>query len=363
MKKEIGSNFWEYNDKSCENEEWKPLEEYYKEYFFVSGRNAIFTLCNNIKTEKKVALLPAFTCETVIEPFAKAGWQLNFYSINKDLTISNEELSKQIERIEPNLVLFHSYFGFNTYENNKALIENIRKKKITIVEDITQNLFSKFKRVQADYYVASLRKWFAIPDGGILIIENKDNDFSFNYSNCINEIYIDALKAFKDKKSYMEDNDYDEDKKTRFMNEYQNIKEKIANVEDIEEMSEKSKNIFKNVDRKKLKDARRKNYNFLIDNLMKFDKDIEIIIDKINDDEVPLYCPIYIKDNREDFQRYMANNRIYCPIIWGRPKYVKSENDVNVNYIYNHILSIPCDQRYDEEDMKRIIDTIELYYR
>ena len=32
--------------------------------------------------------------------------------------------------------------------------------------------------------------------------------------------------------------------------------------------------------------------------------------------------------------------------------------DEDVKYIYDHLLAIPCDQRYDEKDMQRAIDII-----
>ena len=40
---------------------------------------------------------------------------------------------------------------------------------IIIVEDITHSLLSDCWQSCADYMVGSLRKWCAIPDGGILI--------------------------------------------------------------------------------------------------------------------------------------------------------------------------------------------------
>ena len=47
-----------------------------------------------------------------------------------------------------------------------------RKKGLIFIEDMTQSLGLLPKVRGADYYVGSLRKWFAIPDGGFLIGEN-----------------------------------------------------------------------------------------------------------------------------------------------------------------------------------------------
>ena len=79
IKKEIGSNFYEYSTEKEVNDNYHPIKEYDNEQFFVSGRNAILALCKSLETENKIALLPDFTCETVIKPFEQAGWK--FFSL------------------------------------------------------------------------------------------------------------------------------------------------------------------------------------------------------------------------------------------------------------------------------------------
>ena len=58
-----------------------------------------------------------------------------------------------------------------------------------------------------------------------------------------------------------------------------------------------------------------------------------------------------------EYQKELINNKIYCPIIWPRSNYIDTKYS-NTEYIYEHILCIPCDQRYNIQDMKKIINCI-----
>ena len=68
------------------------------------------------------------------------------------------------------------------------------------------------------------------------------------------------------------------------------------------------------------------------------------------------YFVIYV-NNRAVLQRQLAQDAIYAPVIWP----VEDERvlvDDEVRSIYEHLLAIPCDQRYDETDMQRVVEII-----
>ena len=56
--------------------------------FFMSGRCANYYALQDIclTDTKKAAYVPVYTCETVLAPFLKAGYELLFYDVSKDLT-------------------------------------------------------------------------------------------------------------------------------------------------------------------------------------------------------------------------------------------------------------------------------------
>ena len=76
---------------------------------------------------------------------------------------------------------------------------------------------------------------------------------------------------------------------------------------------------------------------------------------------VPLYLPVYVKNDRKVLQEYLARNNIYCPIIWPKPPQIEIKNDDIVDYMYKHMLCFPIDQRYGNEEMKKISDVLITY--
>ena len=138
---EIGSNFWETEclEKGNNSLLWWKQDDYNIQYY-KSGRNAIKALCKNIGLRKKVAI-PIYTCDTVIQPFLDEKWDVVFYKINKDLSICDQSLDDVVNKDKPDVIFFHSFFGFNTYGNTENIIK-YKNQGIVIVEDLTQSLFS-----------------------------------------------------------------------------------------------------------------------------------------------------------------------------------------------------------------------------
>ena len=69
---------------------------------------------------------------------------------------------------------------------------------------------------------------------------------------------------------------------------------------------------------------------------------------------------MYLK-NRRELQIYLAKYHIYLPVIWP----IDDEEvliDDEIGYIYQNILCIPVDQRYDKNDMERIVKLINEFY-
>ncbi len=63
--------------------------------FFMSGRCANYYALQDIclSDTKKMAYVPVYTCETVLAPFLKAGYELLFYDVSRDLTPIFDERS------------------------------------------------------------------------------------------------------------------------------------------------------------------------------------------------------------------------------------------------------------------------------
>lgn len=358
MLSEVGSNFWDFSLDSPQRciPLWWETDDYHRIYF-KSGRNAIKAICRALKINNTKVLLPAYTCETVIQPFLDEGWSVDFYRINKDLTVDDDFLKNKVEEFKPSVVLFHSYFGFDTLISSLPLIKRLHDSGIIVIEDITQSLFSNHYIKFADYYVGSLRKFLAIPDGGVLISKTKLSISGIMPAD--KEVFSVAKKAFEEKSLYMKSEIKGPNLKDKFREHYKELNCLIAKNDKLTEITNESKVIWASCDIEQIRSKRFKNYEFL----NKFLKDIsglDNIVSRCMKGIAPLYMPIYVKNNRLVLQEYLAANYVYCPVIWPMPKQIQ-DIDNETKYMYEHMLCLPIDQRYGCEEMKKIISLLRVY--
>jgi cysteine sulfinate desulfinase/cysteine desulfurase-like protein len=141
-----------------------------------SGRDAlelaILQIQKNRQDQKISCMLPMFTCDSVDAPFDYYDCEIYYYPIKKNLQPDAQVFSRIFEKIQPDVVLVHSYFGVDTIQNIRPILKRQQERGLIVIEDITQTLHMKLD-FHADYYVMSLRKWMGIPDGGLLLSKKK----------------------------------------------------------------------------------------------------------------------------------------------------------------------------------------------
>ncbi len=340
MKEEIGS-FFEL-DTSPIKDDHDNIFSYLQEYnsiFFDSGRSAIkyfLKLRNNIGT----VLMPSYICESVIKCFD--GYDIVFYELNEDLSIN---LDKLIGLINDNTTIVFMYFYnsfFKDYNFNELL--NLKRKyNFTILEDTTHSIFSN-RFLVGDYAVCSLRKWYPVPDGGVLYSKRSLGAFESTEAPWINDKY----NAMKLKKLYLQD-DYIE--KAHFLKMYNDAEHMLDIQDTIYGISSISFEILKAKKCNEIIQNRIVNAKYLLDNLGRTNVKAFAINDQLKN-QVPLFLPVHISD-RDYVRKHLSNNGVYCPIHWPLMECLKGFN----NSVYNemHELSIPIDQRYSADDMEKII--------
>lgn len=350
MLNEIGSNFWQYSFDLPKRENrlwWESMD--YNRVFFKSGRNAIKALARIIKGDGTKILLPAYTCETVILPFIDEGFEIGYYGINIDMSVNVESLLNITKDFQPNAVLFHSYFGFDTLSANKNIIEKLHDCGIVIIEDITQSVFSDHYIECADYYVSSLRKFLAIPDGGVLFSKKTFDIMGICSPN--KELVRIAIEVFDQKAEYFSVSQ-DEALKAKFRDGYIRLNKMIADNNHLTYINPESLQIFESCDVEYIRKKRQNNFKRLRAIIREIDSLSPVIFD-MDDNVSPLYLPIYVKHDRKTLQKYLADNKVYCPVIWPKPGQVVCDCK-EINYMYTHMLCIPIDQRYGEDDLLKI---------
>lgn len=341
MKAEIGSEFHYEELNQGKNESWNRIINVCDSAFVFSGRTAIETILLNVPHVRK-AMLPSYCCESMLEPFHKAGISCVFYDVNfKDGIDININMPEDVE-----LLLWCNYFGFQIKMPDFS--EFIHRGGV-IVEDITHSFLSKTPHdVQSQYIVASLRKWGPLLSGGYCAIK----EGSLRYKPC-EKPSLDFLNQKKQamnlKRDYISGNK-DIDKRV-FLSAFSESNKWIANNYSNLTMDEESKDIFRKLDWSEIIDVRKRNAGILYSGL-KNRSSIKFLFDK-EDMDCPLFVPIVVANGMRDcLRKTLTENNIYCPIHWPKP------NEKSISNLYETELSLICDQRYDESDMQRIVEVI-----
>ena len=77
------------------------------------------------------------------------------------------------------------------------------------------------------------------------------------------------------------------------------------------------------------------------------------------DDFVPLTFPVYVTD-RDMFRKYLIEHQIYCAVHWPLEG-TELEGNSDAEWISDHILSLPIDQRYGVSHLKYLKSVIDGY--
>lgn len=358
MQSEIGSNFWLSPDDMVGKGKM-PTPDVFNctgsDHVWLSTcRSAIELVIRTIEERnpnvKKVACLPSFTCHTVFEPFMKASYKIITLPLNEDLSSNAQDILKTVEESGAGIVLLHRYFGFDTLPDIDSVLPALHEKKVIVIEDCTQSMYSSFSRVEADYFVGSIRKWCGVPDGGFAVCkEGKFSNIPEEYDVSLEEAKRVASEM---KYKYLFHN---VGVKDDFLAQYQEAEKILDNQSKIYIISPLSEKVQTTLDIRNMVMIRRENYKKLLKNI-DMTKGVVPAFSIIDDGIVPLYLPILCK-NRRKIQKKLVENAIYAPVVWPKVAYCPQVCE-NADYIYEHILCIPIDQRYRIDDMGRILDVL-----
>lgn len=301
--------------------------------------------------DRRVIIVPYFTCSTVIDPFLEKGWKVIPYSIDSHLLVNWEQLRLNIIAESPSLILFHSYFGFPTVNNNLECINWIKAQGIDIINDVTCSILSTFDRIYSDFCVGSIRKWFPIPDGALL-----QGTRIAGLSRYNQELLDAKVDAFITKWEYLEGADVE---KTKMLQKFSRATHIIDSASEVFIMSPLSKALLTKENVDDAKRIRRMNYNRLFQLISNINR-IILPFPEADENVIPYFLPIIVQD-RNILQKYLADNGVYATVLWTKPE--NFAHLIEHNLIYEKILCFPINQCYDISDMERIGCLLNKYFK
>lgn len=325
------------------------------ERYVSTCRSAIGLCLDTLSDARKVALLPAFTCESVLGPFLKRGYEVYPYPIGRDFHIHWESFSQKVEEVKPSVILTHPYFGFNSTKELRERVAELRESGIIMIEDMTQSMFSSFEPLPTNFHVGSIRKWMPVPDGA----------FTTSPANCTDEdteLANAKLKAFSEKGDYLL---HGNGEKAEFRKNFGIAEGILDSREHAYSMSSASREIFASINIDRMKKTRWNNYfhlDYTISHNPILSANLQVVFSNPARDVCPFHFTVMVKEGRRELQQHLASNDIYATVIWGCPEEFEQLIDEDARFIYEHVLCFHVDQRYDEHDMDRIINVLNDFF-
>ena len=338
--REIGSEFWLERELAVLSHDKDGI-------YVLSGRTAIDLIIQDILKTRKIrnVYMPAWCCDSMLAPFVARGIDIKFYDISLAESADTAEILCDFCDFRENIFYMTNYFG---YENTLP-VETVKKFKeqgsIVLYDRTHSFLMENDPYIElADYCLASIRKWMGVIGGAVV---NGVKDCQLRpcpYLACKEE-------AMRMKKAFIEgDTSID---KQAFLNLYGEFGHHLAEDYQNYEMDDLSYALFKTEGLSAMRRKRRENAKYLHDNL----KGVKFI-GEITENAVPLFVPIFFEttEQRNAVRKKLIEAQIYCPIHWPKPTLIPAY--YKVNKIYDTELSLICDQRYNLDDMRRIVEVI-----
>jgi hypothetical protein len=329
----------------------------FQDYEFLrSGRDSLEFVSQNIIVTNKCILLPAYCCESMIEPFKKTGWRIYFYRLNNDLTVDIENMIELIRDLSPRAVLLMNFFGLSQTQMAVNLIKNTFD-GIFIIEDFTHCLFSfdNIYNSNVDYYVASIRKWIGINDGAIVLSKTVLHDKPLFRRSAFVEL---RKKSQILKKQYLVKGDFS--LKEEYRDKLQKAEMSLAEDKFISKISDDSLTLLRLICASEIQYARQQNFRHLFDLI----KGIPEISFPLNIETLSSSCPFslpILTEQRDEVQKAFAFHGVYAPLLWVLDDEAQTVSCI-AELMERKMLSLPIDQRYGYEDMKEIAHIIHTVY-
>lgn len=291
-----------------------------------TSRNALEYIIRSIPDMRHI-YMPLYTCEAVVQPFKRLpNIEYSFYHINERFEIADD-----IRLQEGEYLIANNYFGIK----DAYIAELAQKYGERLIVDNAQALFAPaLPGIKAIY---SARKFVGVADGGFAVGVSDVNahfyeldDASEHDSHLLIRKEKGAEAGFKD---------------------FQSNECKLDN-QPICRMASQTEDILKHIDYNDVIEKRRANYEYLHNALGELNQ----LNLPANDSFVcPMVYPFLGCD--EDLRSRLIENKIFVARYWPNAFDRCKESDIE-NKFAKYILPLPCDQRYGEEDMERIIKLI-----
>ncbi len=330
--REIGSEFWDVPTTERDTDVFPETVQWY-----LSGRSALRAIIRELKGCRTVAM-PSWCCGSMVSPFVDAGIEIRFYPV-----YFRNGLRQGI-RMDCDVLFLMDYFGYMSDAPDVSTYRGI------VIRDVTHSVFSA-GHDDAWYYFGSLRKWCGVWTGGYAwtkdgrpLATNPDDDHGY----C--EL---RERAMNQKRAYLLGEGTENKAYLRIYEEAERCLDGVGALP----AAERDVHLARKLDVETIRRRRRANAEIL-----RADFPDWLIFPELGESDCPMFVPVLVPDGKRDALRdYLISQSIYCPIHWPVGEYCPQEEKAAA--LYRDELSLVCDQRYTEEDMRRVTQAIWAFWK
>jgi hypothetical protein len=291
-----------------------------------SARSAI-KLVLSFSAVKKV-WLPAYTCEAVLEAAKYVGVPIEFYKLD-----SNFEVEPSLQLKDDELIVIVDYFGLCSESVKRSRSRFVHRQTIV---DCSQSYFSEPDEALATIY--SPRKFFGLPDGGLLHSndtqikqpEQRDESSESRMGHLISRLTSSPEAAYQ---------------------QYLEAEQAISKLP-VRGMSRLTECLLQSVDYQRVRTIRTRNAQYLHERLGQYNR-LNLNIDET---VAPLCYPL-LPSVKAASKADLIRERVFLPTYWPEVLNRVDEGSFEWNLVTNGLF-LPCDQRYNEDDMDRLISLL-----
>ncbi|MDE7358261.1 MAG: UDP-2,4-diacetamido-2,4,6-trideoxy-beta-L-altropyranose hydrolase, partial [Lachnospiraceae bacterium] len=212
--------------------------------------------------------------------------------------------------------------------------------------------------------VGSLRKWYAVPDGGFVA---SDIPLAEDMLESGETYARERLGPLVQKWEYLREKERRTGgaltagwlpRKTEYLRRNRALENELDCYQGVRRISGISAEILSKVNEEEARRQRAENYHTLYDRICGMKRLWPVLLRE--EAQAPLYLPVYVKE-RDSLQRFLAGHGVYAPVLWPVGEENKDFLEGDEAYIFGHMLALPIDQRYGAAEMERIAEVLALY--
>lgn len=323
------------------------IESYYSEHthltdvfrdttLLADGRQCIVVLIRQYGWRR--IWMPDYFCYEVIESIKeRTGIEVLFYADNP----LNEGQVESLPFQQGDVLLRMNYFGLRDVRSNADI-------SIPVIEDHSHDPFGHWALYSdADWCIASIRKSLPLPEGGMMW-SPKGHELAVAPQSSEDNEKIAAIrwKAMEMKAAYLTGRNIS---KEEFRKLFIETEEWFGQAEPTQ-IDERSKRfISKQFDLHFWLEVKHRNWS-LLKEFVSFDKCEYINPEHEACSMFSLVLLLENKTKRDKVRRSLIENCVYPAILWNVPETVSEESKI----FSERMLSIHCDGRYNEEEIKHL---------